>query len=270
MEAVFAENCTIKEKSVFKDKRALVIGGTGGIGRAIALGLAEKGAILTVTGGNSPERLSSTLAELNAAPDGASAGHSGFLCRIGGTDGLPPAKAASLILEKTTCDILVIAWGPYKRVSLEDTSPQDWQTLTENNLIFPGILVSSTLNSMIQKKWGRILLMGGTKTAEIRGFLSTAAYSAAKTALGVLAKSAVKTVKNAEKDGDPLDITCNVLCPGLTDTEYTTEKEQEYNKKHSLGGKPLTPQEIANCALAILNNPAFNGIIISADRGLWV
>jgi len=255
-----------KEKRVFQGRRALVIGGTGGIGRAVALVLAEQGAVLTVTGGNSPERLSATLAKLDAV----SGGHSGFLCSIGSPNGLSAEEAAAFILEKTNCDILVVAWGPYKRQSLEATTHNDWRNLTENNLIFPGIMVSSVLQDMIKKKWGRILLFGGTKTSEIRGFLSTAAYSAAKTALGVLAKSAAKSVRNAEKDGAPVDITCNVLCPGLTETEYTTAEESHYNKTHSPGGKALTPREIANCALAILENPALNGIIIPADRGLWI
>jgi len=257
-----------KEKRVFTGRRALVIGGTGGIGRAVALVLAEQGAVLTITGGNSPERLLATLSELDAV----SGGHSGFLCSIGSPDGLSAEKAASFILEKTNgdIDILVTAWGPYKRQSLEATTSDDWRTLTENNLVFPGIMVSSVLQGMIDKKWGRILLFGGTKTSEIRGFLSTATYSAAKTALGVLAKSAAKSVRNAEKEGAPPDITCNVLCPGLTETEYTTAEESHYNKTHSPGGKALTPREIANCALAILENPALNGIIIPADRGLWI
>jgi len=261
-----AMEAVCKEKRVFMGKQALVIGGTGGIGRAVARALAEQGAILTITGGNSPERLSAALAELNAV----SGGHSGFLCSIGSPDGQDPEKAAAFILEKTSCDILVTAWGPYKRHALEAVTPRDWRNLTENNLIFPGILVSSVLQGMIDRKWGRILLFGGTKTSEIRGFLSTAAYSAAKTALGVLAKSAAKSVRNAEKEGDSLDITCNVLCPGLTETEYTTPEERHYNKKHSPGGKALTPQDIAACALAILENSTLNGIIIPADRGLWI
>jgi NAD(P)-dependent dehydrogenase (short-subunit alcohol dehydrogenase family) len=255
-------------EAVFAGKQALVIGGSGGIGRSIALGLAEKGAVITITGGNSPERLSSALTELNTV----SGGHSGFLCRIGSPDGLSPEKAAAFILEKTDCDILVITWGPYKRQTLEETKPEDWRTLTENNLIFPGIVVSSILKDMIRKKWGRILLFGGTKTSEIRGFSSTAAYGAAKTALGVLAKSAVKSVKNAEKEGKgiPMDITCNVLCPGLTKTEYTTTEEDFYYQKNSPGGKVLTSKEIAHCALALLENSTINGIIIRADRGIWI
>jgi len=307
-------------EAVFAGKHALVIGGTGGIGRAVALGLAKKGAAVTITGGSSPERLESALTELNAITsspamvystepqsgegsplDGgvsnALAGvlpqaklqaekpqdavfqpfapprlcvnssqenvHSGFLCRIGGPDGLSPENAAAFILEKTDFDILVVAWGPFIRQPLHETKPQDWRVMVENNLIFPGILVSSVLPRMIKKKWGRILLFGGTNTAGIRGFVGTAAYGAAKTALGVLAKS---TARSAGKHG----VTCNVLCPGLTETEYTGEEDRRYYREKSPDGKALTPEEIAACALAVLANSAINGIVLPVDRGIWV
>jgi NAD(P)-dependent dehydrogenase (short-subunit alcohol dehydrogenase family) len=275
---------------VFADKRALVVGGTGGIGRFVALGLAARGAAVTITGGSSPKRLEAVLAELDAGsgtiPEKTK--HSGFLCRIGSPDGLSPEKAAAFILETATLqrsetgegsppgtpaeratasegsppDILVLAWGPFKRIPLEETTPGDWRFFVENNLMFPGIMVSSVLCGMIKRGWGRILLFGGTKTADIRGF-STAAYAAAKTALGVLAKSAAKSARKA-------GITCNVICPGLTDTEYTDSESRAYNREKSPGRKVLEAEEIAHIALAVLENPAVNGAIIPADRGLWV
>jgi NAD(P)-dependent dehydrogenase (short-subunit alcohol dehydrogenase family) len=115
---------------------------------------------------------------------------------------------------------------------------------------------------MINNGWGRILLFGGTNTSQIRGFSSTAAYSAAKTALGVLAKSVAKT---AGKSG----VACNVICPGLTDTEYTALEEREFNRKKS-GGKALTPGEVAQTALDVLESPVLNGAVIPVDRGVWV
>jgi len=270
-----ADNST---EAVFAGKRALIVGGTGGIGRAVALGLAKKGAAVTITGANSPDRLESALGELNATSNtlknfvpsclcvGSSqdnATHSGFLCRIGGPDGLSPEDAAAFILKKTDCDILVLAWGPFIRQPLHETKPQEWRDMAENNLIFPGIMVSFVLSDMIKKGWGRILLFGGTNTAGIRGFLSTAAYSAAKTALGVLAKSAARS---AGKYG----VACNVLCPGLTETEYTGAEERLYYRKKSPGGKALTPEEVSACALAVLENSAINGTIIPVDKGVWV
>jgi NAD(P)-dependent dehydrogenase (short-subunit alcohol dehydrogenase family) len=116
---------------------------------------------------------------------------------------------------------------------------------------------------MMRRKWGRILLFGGTNTDTIRGFTTTAAYSAAKTALGVLAKSAAKS---AGSQG----VTCNVICPGLTDTEYLDEAGRRYNRERSPGGKALEPEEIASLAVEILANPRINGAIIPIDRGLVV
>ena len=244
--------------SAFSGKKALVIGGTGGIGKAVALGLAIRGAEVVVQGGSSQKRLDDTLRALGE--NGVNA--AGFLHFIES-----PASAEEImarfaaITGSETPDILVCAWGPFKQGALDALDREFWQKMTENNLIFPGILVSLALRGMIQRKWGRILLFGGTNTDTIRGFTSTAAYSAAKTALGVIAKSAAKS---AGAHG----VTCNVVCPGLTETEYTSEDQIQYYRNKNPDGKPMKAEQIAEAALAILENPGLNGAVIPVDKGV--
>ena len=133
--------------------------------------------------------------------------------------------------------------------------------MADSNLVFPATMVSMVISGMIERNWGRILLFGGTNTDTIRGFITTTAYSAAKTALGVLAKSVAKSAGSR-------GVTCNVVCPGLTDTEYTGEELLRYNREKSPGGKPLQAEQIARSALTILENPAFNGAVIPVDQGI--
>jgi 3-oxoacyl-[acyl-carrier protein] reductase len=240
----------------FLGKKALVVGGTGGIGRAVAIGLAEVGAELTVHGGSSRERLESTLAAVRES--GAKA--EGFLLSIEKPEAAPSA-IDEILANAPQTDILVCAWGPFKQGNIEALNGEFWQNMVTNNLIFPGILVSRVLRGMMERNWGRILLFGGTNTDTIRGFTTTAAYSAAKTALGVLAKSVAKSCGSR-------GITCNVLCPGLTNTEYTQEEQKRYNFEKSPVGKPLSPRHIALAALAILENPCINGALLTADQGV--
>jgi NAD(P)-dependent dehydrogenase (short-subunit alcohol dehydrogenase family) len=178
-----------------------------------------------------------------------------------------PEQAAEYILSKAGAqgspDMLICSWGPFEKASLMETNPKIWHFLIENNLIFPGILISGVLHDMLMRRWGRILLFGGTGTAEVCGFTTTTAYSAAKTALGVLAKSAAKTALEAGAPG----VTCNVVCPGLTDTEYTAAEDRIYNGKHSPGGA-MEAGEIARAALGVLENSALNGAVLPIDRGM--
>jgi 3-oxoacyl-[acyl-carrier protein] reductase len=241
-------------KGIFSGKKALVVGGTGGIGKAVALGLAERGAELTVHGGSSRERLESTL---KAIRENGGKGD-GFLLPIDG-----PAAAEKIIALSPPLDILVCAWGPFKRGTIETLDSEFWKGMVENNLIFPGILVSLVIKGMMERNWGRILLFGGTNTDTIRGFTTTAAYSAAKTALGVIAKSAAKAAGSHS-------VTCNVVCPGLTNTEYCTEEMLQYNKGKSPGGQPLDVNQVASAALAILSTSCINGTVIRADGGLEI
>jgi 3-oxoacyl-[acyl-carrier protein] reductase len=260
----------------FAGRKALVIGGTGGIGRELALGLAKQGALTVVHGGTSQERLESALAAIREAGgwaegflypadrDGSAEVilklAAGLFGRHSGTAGAAVSTAGTA--EENYCpDILICAWGPFFRKTIGEMKSEDWNYLIKNNLIFPGILISLIINAMINKEWGRILLFGGTNTDTLRGFSTTAAYSAAKTGLEVLAKSVART---AGRYG----ITCNVICPGLTDTEYTEEAVKAYNQRLNPGGKALEPEDSAQMALAVLENGHVNGAIIPVDGGL--
>jgi NAD(P)-dependent dehydrogenase (short-subunit alcohol dehydrogenase family) len=256
----------------FSGKRALIIGGTGGIGKEIALLLSETGAHITLHGGSSQERLSKTMDAIYERGGEAD----GFLYKIKGVEAvdsifseysqLAARDAYTAHLERFintaryAPDILVYAYGPFKRAALNETSAADWQFLTQNNLVLPGCAVSRVLPSMLDRKWGRILLFGGTNTDTIRGFSTTAAYSAAKTGLAVLAKSVAKSAGST-------GVTCNIICPGLTDTEYAGETVRAYNKDKSPAGKALSPKSIAITALYVLANRSINGAVIPVDAG---
>ena len=127
----------------FLGKKALVVGGTGGIGRAVALALAEKGAELMIHGGSSRERLEDTLGAIREK--GAKA--DGFLLPIGGS--LP---AEEILARSPLPDILVCAWGPFKRGKLDSLDREFWQNMAENNLVFPGLLVKSRVDYAVRVK----------------------------------------------------------------------------------------------------------------------
>ncbi len=239
---------------VFSGKRALIVGGSGGIGAAVSVKLAEMGADVFVHGGHSEEKLNQTLKIIHSMGGKAE----GFLYPAD-TDG-----AAEAILAKVPSpDIVICSWGPFLQRPLIEMKAEQWEHIVKNNLIFPGILVSLILYDMMKRGWGRIIFFGGTNTDTIRGFSTTAAYSAAKTALGVLAKSVAV-------QAGPTGVTCNVLCPGLVETEYTDDKMKEYIAKHSPTGKIETPRDIAEFTAAVLLSDCLNGALIPLDYGLKI
>ncbi len=236
----------------FSGKRALVVGGSGGIGAAISIKLAGTGAEVYVHGGRSQEKLDKTLETIRKSGGKAE----GFLYPAD-QDG-----AASAILSRAPKpDILVCSWGPFLQQPLAEMTQGQWEYSIKNNLIFPGILISLVLDDMISKGWGRIILLGGTNTSTIRGFSTTAAYSAAKTALGVLAKSVAI-------QAGPAGVTCNVVCPGLVETEYADKAMKDYIKKHSPPGQIEKPMDIAEFVVATLPLDQLNGAVIPVDYGI--
>lgn len=236
----------------FSGRPALVVGGTGGIGAVMAQKLAERGARVTVHGGSSEDRLRRVLQGIAVAGGTAQ----GFLHPITSAE-----SVESLFQRVPSPDILVWAWGPFLRKPLERCTSHDWEYLTRANFSWPGVLVSLSLRGMLDRGWGRILLFGGTNTDTIRGFTSTAVYSAAKTALAVVVKSTAKTA--AERG-----VTCNMICPGFVDTEYLSEEARAYGKSKSPAHELLSPEDVAELGIQILLSPQINGAIISVDGGV--
>jgi NAD(P)-dependent dehydrogenase (short-subunit alcohol dehydrogenase family) len=173
-----------------------------------------------------------------------------------------PRAADFLLRELPKPDILVCAWGRFFRKSLTELTVEDWERAALLDLALPGVLVSSVLTGMIERGWGRILLFGGTCTDTIRGFTTTTSYSAAKTALGVLAKSVAKVA-------GPSGVTCNLICPGLADTEYLDEPPAsmpERGRRADASSRGRRSRRRRTRSF----EPSINGAIIGVDDGLLI
>lgn len=234
-------------------RRAFVLGGTGGIGREIARALGLLGAQLDVHG-REPHKLKAALLGFRKA--GIEAEGSAFPLETF-------EDARSLLARAGLADILVPAWGPFLQKPLHETAADEWETAALFNLALPGALISAALPGMRIRGWGRILLLGGTRTDGIRGFRGNAAYAAAKTGLGTLAKS---VASGYSRDG----IAALVLCPGFVRTEYLAPETLEDLASKTPLGRLTDPRDFGNLAADLLcrEPPLWNGAILTADEGL--
>ncbi|MFA6506006.1 MAG: SDR family oxidoreductase [Treponemataceae bacterium] len=238
--------------TVFYGRRALVVGGSGGIGAAVAKLLGEMGASVVVHGGTSRERLDASITAVRST--GAVA--SGFLLPIDS-----PKAANMLFRQESNIDIVVCAWGPFSRSSLARTTAEDWERAALLDLAFPGALASAYIENMAKEGYGRFLFFGGTTTDSVRGFTTTAAYSAAKTGIGVLVKSIALEYAGT-------GVSAVVVCPGFVDTEYLNDEVRLDLRKGAPGGRLLETEEVARVALRLIESETSNGAIVSLDAGL--
>ena len=235
-------------------QRALVIGGTGGIGRAAAIRLASMGAAVCVHGGSSRERLERTLAEIRSA----GAVGEGFLCAIDQAQ-----QIVEPIRARMPFSIVVVAFGPYLRASLADTTVEDWRRMSELNLALPGAVISLCAPAMREVGYGRFVLFGGPRTDGIEAFREIAAYAAAKTGLACLVRSAARQLNR-------YGITVNAICPGYVATEYYEAGQLEALVRRMPDGKLVQPEEVARVVEMLVqpDSGAINGALIRLDKGL--
>ncbi|HTX73435.1 MAG TPA: SDR family NAD(P)-dependent oxidoreductase [Rectinemataceae bacterium] len=242
---------------LLEHRRAFVVGGSGGLGRAVACELARRGASLLVHGGSSRERLEATLRELRELGS-RSASFDSLL--------LPIARPRDLVArlpELGKIDILVCSFGPFLRSSLAHTSAEDWERLALLDLALPGALASALLPAMGARHWGRMLFFGGTRTDAIRAYRSNAAYAAAKTGVAVL-------VKSLAVEGGASGVAALGICPGLMDTEYLDEGLRQELRAKAPGGELLDSVGLARAAVDLLAaEPCVaTGSIVNVDGGL--
>lgn len=233
-------------KAPLQGRRALVTGGTRGIGLAIARRLAADGAQVTVTGTGKtpgPDGFAFLAADLADAPS---------LAELA-------AKVAGLDM-----DILVNNAGINKVSPFADIDDADFLRIQQVNVTAPMMLMRAALPSMRRKGWGRVVNIGS-----IWGLISKAgrgSYSASKFALEGLTTAAA-----AEVAADGVLVNC--VAPGFIDTELTRQVLGEDGIASLVAQVPAgrlgRPEEIANFVtwLAGPENTFISGQSLAIDGG---
>ena len=232
------------KRQFLEGKKALVIGGTGGLGRECASLLLKSGVKIIITG----RRLPGNATIPATVP--------GFIPCDFEKEGIAALEKGTLGAALKEADILVVAYGPFIRKKIEDTVAEDWARLAMFDYALPGLAVSLALPGMMARGGGSILLFGGTRSESILPRSLTAPYHGAKTGLSVLVRSVAKNYANK-------GIRCNAVLPG------SVSSGEAPLKNVPAGGErfTVTPHEVAEAAVSLLANPAMNGVLLNIDKG---
>lgn len=247
------------EKLSLKNRTAVVIGGTTGIGRALALGLAEAGATVVASSRRPSEvekvsqeieqRGARTLREVSDVTDRAS---------------------LQRLLDRTLeqfdkVDILVNCAGFTKRGPTLDFSEQDWNAIFDCNL--NGTLRACQVfgRHMLERGYGRIINIASLSTYV--ALLEVAAYGASKAAVGALTKSLAV-------EWGSRGVCVNAIAPGVFRTQLNTALLDGTERGREL--KLRTPmkrfgdvEELVGAGIFLASEAAsfVNGEILTVDGG---
>jgi NAD(P)-dependent dehydrogenase (short-subunit alcohol dehydrogenase family) len=196
------------EASIFSlaGKVALVTGGTRGIGKAIAMHLAEAGARVILSS-EDIQACNDTETELRERGCDVR----GIVCDV--TD----PTAIEAIIERTTnehgsIDVLVCNAGVAGPVGpIHDADPAAYQQLMEINLHSVVRLTSLVIPGMAERGGGSVIIM--SSIAGLRGNKAIGVYALAKAAVAQLAR-------NLAVEWGPANVRVNSISPGLIDTEF--------------------------------------------------
>jgi 2-deoxy-D-gluconate 3-dehydrogenase len=186
---------------------AVITGGNGGIGRSIAIGLAEAGASVAIFGRNE-EKNKNTLAELKVIGVPAMA----LKIDITKRNELAPAikkveqELGSISILVNNAGIVSLSGGV-----LNETA-EDWDGVIETQLNAVFLLSKLVAKSMVDKKRGKIINIGSMYSFFGSGFIPS--YSAAKGAVIQLTKSMAIELA-------PQNVQVNAIAPGYFETDMT-------------------------------------------------
>ena len=194
-------------------KTALIVGGSRGIGRAIAVRLAKSGFDIWLTYKGNHEAAQSVQAEI------AELGRGCELIPFDVSSFQETEAALGPRLEKNSPDVLVFNSGIARDNLLMWMTPEEWDTVLSTNLTGFFNVSRAVIFSMLKAKRGRIVVVSST-SGQI-GQAGQMNYSASKAGLIGAAKALAREVGKKK-------ILVNVVAPGFIDTEMTTEIPKEH------------------------------------------
>jgi len=237
-------------------KVAIVTGSARGIGRAIALKLAESGADIVVSDISDAEPVAGEIRAI------------GRQSRAVAADVSSPQDVAGLV-EQTIAsfgriDILVNNAGITRDQLLMRMSDDDWDSVLQVNLKSAFLCTRGVLRHMVKQRWGRIVSI--SSVVGIVGNAGQANYAATKAGIIGFTRSVAKEVASR-------GITANAIAPGFIDTEMTqklSEEQRQGAQKQIPVGYLGAPQDIAEAVAFLASEEAryITGQVLNVDGGL--
>ena len=237
-------------------KRALVTGGSGGIGAAICKRLAADGHHVIVHANRSREKAAAVVAEILAAGGSAEA------VAFDVTDRAATAAALEVLLEAGAIQILVNNAGIHADAVFPGMSGEQWDSVVNVSLNgFFNVTQPLTL-PMIRTRWGRIISI--SSVAGITGNRGQVNYSAAKGALHAASKALALELASR-------GVTVNAVAPGIIATDMI---EGAFNAEAIKALVPMQragqPGEVADLVAFLASEQAayISGQVISINGAM--
>jgi NAD(P)-dependent dehydrogenase (short-subunit alcohol dehydrogenase family) len=254
-----------------KNRSALITGSTGGIGFAIAKGLAAEGAKVTITG-RTQASLDRALAQLRKDNPGAQADGVAADCAT-------VAGAEQVFARVAEVDILVNNLGIYERKPFFETPDEDWFRLFEVNVMSGVRFARRYASGMAKRGWGRVIFVSSESGLNIPKEMIH--YGMTKTAQLTISRGLAIELAGT-------GVTVNALLPGPTRTENSErmradraraagisvpELEKEFFvsfRPTSLLKRFTTAEEVANLAVYLCSPlaSATTGAAMRAEGGV--
>ena len=245
---------------MLKGKTAIITGSGRGIGRAIALAMAEQGANIVVNDVNM-ESAGEVVAEIEAM------GRQAIAVKADVTSEEQIKQMIETCINRFgKLDILVNNAGIIQTVPVTEIDGKDWDRVMEVNLKGVFLCCKAALAPMKAQHGGKIINIASVAGKRGGGLLGNSCYSASKG--GVIAFT-----KSLARDSGPFGINVNAITPAFTDTEMTRSiapDKKEFIIKMLPLGRVGQPADIAGavCFLASSMSDYMTGEIMDVDGGL--